>query len=93
MFTDAFVTVKGWFGGKKQQFANLDPIIPGYQLMSPRSKCDSAVSVLLKEMQKNRLQAKNVFSMADESRAGKVTVKKLSSNFVKLAPKIDKNLI
>lgn len=93
MFTDAFVTVKGWFGGKKQQFSNLDPIIPGYQLMSPRSKCDSAVSALLKEMHKNKLQANNIFSMADTSRAGRVTVKKLSSSIVKLAPKIDKNLI
>lgn len=61
--------------------------------MSPRSKCDSAVSALLKEMHKNKLQAKNIFSMADTSRAGKVTVKKLSSSIVKLAPKIDKNLI
>jgi len=30
MFMDAFVTVKGWCGGNKQKFANLDHIIPGY---------------------------------------------------------------
>ena len=48
--SDAYVTVKGWMGGNKQKFANLDHIIPGYQLLSPRSKCDSAVSALIKEM-------------------------------------------
>ena len=48
MLMDAYITVKGWMGGSKQKFANLDHIIPGYQLLSPRSKCDSAVSALIK---------------------------------------------
>jgi len=30
MVSDAFVTVKGWFGAKNQNFANLDHLIPGY---------------------------------------------------------------
>lgn len=55
MFTDALTTVKGWFGGKKQQFANLDGTIPGYGNMSPRSKCDAAVSALIKEIKANRV--------------------------------------
>lgn len=50
MLMDAYVTVKGWMGGDKQKFANLEHIIPGYQLMSPRSKCDSAISAVIKEM-------------------------------------------
>ena len=48
MFSDAFATVKGWFGGKKEKFANLDQTIPGYSAMSPRSRCDKAVSELIK---------------------------------------------
>ena len=61
--------------------------------MSPRSKCDSAVSSLIKEMQKNRLQARGVFQMADTGRTGQSTVKKVREAFIKVAPKIDKNLI
>ncbi len=61
--------------------------------MSPRSKCDSAVSALLKEMQKNKLQAKNIYAVADANRAGKATVKKLKGAFAKVAPKIDKDLV
>ena len=34
----------------KQTFSNLNDIIPGYYLMDPRSKCDSAVSHLIKEI-------------------------------------------
>ena len=34
----------------KQKFSNLNDIIPGYYLMDPRSKCDAAVSQLIKEM-------------------------------------------
>ena len=93
MLMDAYITVKGYFTGNKQKFANLDHIIPGYQLMSPRSKCDSAVSALIKEMQKNRLQAKGVFHMADTARSGQSTVKKVREAFIKVASKIDKNLI
>ncbi len=61
--------------------------------MSPRSKCDSAVSALLKEMQKNKLQAKNIYAVADDKRVGKATVKKLKGAFAKVAPKIDKDLV
>ena len=93
MFMDAFVTVKGWCGGNKQKFANLDHIIPGYQLLSPRSKCDSAISALIKEMQKCKVQARSVFHLADSGKTGNSTVKKLRESFVKVAPKIDKNLI
>ena len=73
MFTDAFDTVKGWFGGKKK-FANLDGTIPGYGLMSPRSKCDAAVSALIKDMKKNRVSAQSVFSMANVARTNKLSV-------------------
>lgn len=90
MFTEAFDTVKGWFGGKKKQvFANLDNIIPGYTLMSPRTKCDSAISALIKEISKSQLKTLSVFSLADAKRTGKATVVALRTAFIKLAPKID----
>ena len=44
-------------------------------------------------MQKNRLQARGVFQMADTGRTGQSTVKKVREAFIKVAPKIDKNLI
>ena len=94
MFTDAISTVKGWFGGKKKQkFANLDGIIPGYSLMSPRSKCDSAVSSLIKEMKSHRVSAQNVYGVANAAKTNKVSVRKLRIAFVKMAPSIDSNLI
>jgi len=61
--------------------------------MSPRSKCDSAVSALIKEMQRCQIKAVSVFNMADSKKVGKVTVAALREAFVKLAPKIDANLI
>ena len=74
MFSDAIGAVKGWFGGKKKDtFADLDSVIPGYKLMSPRSKCDNAVSALIKEMSKLRVSAKSVFSMADMNGQKKAT--------------------
>lgn len=93
MFSDAFDAVKGFFTGKKEKFANLDATIPGYTLMSPKSKCDSAVSALIKEMTRHRIKATTVFAMADTNGKGKSTVKKLRSAFVKVAPKIDEMLI
>ena len=58
MFSDAFNTMKGWFGGKKDKgFADLDQIIPGYTNMSPRSKCDSAMTALIKDLKKHKVQA------------------------------------
>ena len=40
-------------GGNKESFAKLDKVIPGYSKMSPRGKCDAAVTLLIKEMNKN----------------------------------------
>lgn len=94
MFTDAFTTVKGWFGGKKYgKFADLDSVIPGYKLMSPRSKCDNAVSALIKEMSKLRITAKSIFVLAARLRSTTATVKKLREAFGKMAPKINQDLI
>ena len=61
--------------------------------MSPRSKCDSAVSALIKDMKINKVSAKSVFSMANVARAGQVSVQKLREAFIKVAPRIDSNLI
>ena len=44
-------------------------------------------------MQENRLQAKSVFRVADTNGKGLSSVKKLRESFIKVAPKIDKNLI
>ena len=94
MFSDAFSTVKGWFGGKKKEkFADLDNVIPGYKLMSPRSKCDNAVSALIKEIKKARVSCTAVFNMADMNNTRKASVKRLREAFSKVAPKINKDLI
>ena len=61
--------------------------------MSPRTKCDSAVSALIKEMKKYRVAATSVFNIADPNRSGKALVCGLREAFVKVAPKINSNLI
>ena len=44
-------------------------------------------------MGKNNIRATKVFNMADTARTGKATVAKLRDAFVKMAPKINSNLI
>jgi len=44
-------------------------------------------------MQKFRLQSKQVFGVADTTKSGRATVKRLREAFGKVAPKIDKNLV
>ena len=45
--------------------------------MSPRSKCDSAVSSLIKEMKSHRVSAQNVYGVANAAKTNKVSVLKL----------------
>ena len=54
--TKAHVSIKSKSTNKKR-FSNLNDTIPGYYQMTPRSKCDSAVSQTIKEMKKFNIKA------------------------------------
>lgn len=77
----------------KTKFSNLNDIIPGYYLMDPRSKCDSAVSYLIKEMKKHNVKATSIFRMASTSGSPNVYAGQIKIAFIKLAPKINPDLI
>jgi hypothetical protein len=77
----------------KARFSNLNDLIPGYYQMSPRSKCDSAVSQLIKEMKRHNVKATAVFRMAGSSGGSSVYSGQIKTAFIKLAPAINPDLI
>lgn len=90
--TKAHVSLSTKFKNK-QKFSNLNDIIPGYYLMDPRAKCDSAVSHLIKEMKKHNIKAPSVFRMASSSGGAHVYKGQVAAAFIKLAPQINPDLI
>ena len=61
--------------------------------MDPRSKCDAAVSNLIKEMKKNNVKAASVFRMAGSSGGANIYSGQIKNAFIKLAPQINPDLI
>jgi len=52
--------------------ATLKALIPGFETMSPRTKAESAVVYIVKELKAKNMKPANVYRMADSSNAGKV---------------------
>lgn len=73
----------------------LDPLIPGYSQMSPRSQCDSAVTELIKQMKKQDLKPISVFKMASGKSTSDTSVSnlKLQLAFQKQSPQTKPQLI
>ena len=73
----------------------LDPLIPGYSQMSPRTQCDSAVSELIKQMKKQDLKPISVFRMANGKSTSDSPVSnlKLQLAFQKQTPQTKPQLI
>ena len=77
----------------KAKFSNLNDLIPGYYQLSPRSKCDSAVSQLIKEMKRHNVTATSVYRMAATSGGANVFSAQITASFLKRAPQIHPDLV
>lgn len=50
----------------------LTNIIPGFEAMSPRTRCEEVIEYIINELKKKNLKPINVFKMADAKNSGGV---------------------
>jgi Ca2+-binding EF-hand superfamily protein len=71
----------------------LKKIVPGIDLMSPRTRCEKIVKHFSKELAAKNMKAISVFKMADPNNTGSVTCVNLESSFKKIFPAMKLEII
>ena len=71
----------------------LSSLIPGLETMSPRTRCEEIVQVLISELDKKNLKPISVFRMADIKNAGGVQANVIEVTFKKVLPQIKEEVI
>jgi hypothetical protein len=71
----------------------LKKIVPGIDMMSPRTRCEKLVKYFAKELQSKNMKAISVFKMADPNNTGSVTCATLESTFKKIFPALKLEII
>ncbi len=68
--------------------SELAQIIPGFETMSPRTRCEEVIEYIIGELKKKNLKPINVFKMADAKNSGGVQAMMLEITFKKILPHI-----
>jgi hypothetical protein len=68
--------------------SELSSVIPGFDSMSPRTRCEEVIDYLISELQKKNLKPINVYKMADIKNTGGVQAMILEMTFKKILPHI-----
>ena len=68
--------------------SDLGSFIPGFESMSPRSRCEEVIEYLISELNKKHLLPLNVYKMADAKNVGAVSPAILEQAFKKFLPNV-----
>ena len=71
----------------------LGQIIPGFETMSPRTRCEELVQMMINELNKKNMKPINVYKMADTKNTGGVQVSVLEQTFKKMLPNMKQEII
>ena len=71
----------------------LKKIVPGIDMMSPRTRCENLVKYFAKELAAKNMKYISVFKMADPNNTGAVTCTNLESTFKKIFPAMKLEII
>ncbi|CDW83096.1 cysteine protease family c02 [Stylonychia lemnae] len=68
-------------------------IIPGFESMSPRTRCDELIQLIIAELNKKNMKPINVYKMADIKNTGAVQIGVLEQTFRKILPSMKSEII
>lgn len=73
--------------------SELKRLIPNYETMSPRTRTESVIKVIMKELVSKSLKALSVFKMADANNIGEASALALEAAFKKMLPNLKPEVI